>query len=164
MIVVSDTSPIINLSAAGHLDLLRRLYEQVLIGETVAEELKQLGPNQPGVEALELEWIEIRGIQDTSQLEEELKQLDAGEAETIVLALESHADWTLMDERHGRERAESLGLRVVGLLGVLLDARKNGLIAEIKPAIQRLQSFGFYMTPALVAEVLNRAGESAEAH
>ncbi len=159
MIVVSDTSPIINLSAVGQLDLLRRLYERVLIGETVAEELKQLGPNQPGVETLELDWIEIRGIQDKARLEVELKQLDAGEAETIVLALESQADWTLIDERHGRERAESLGLRVVGLLGVLLDAKKHGLIAEIKPAIQSLQSFGFFMRQALVAEVLQLAGE-----
>lgn len=159
MIVVSDTSPIINLSVAGHLDLLRLLYERVLICETVAEELKQFGPNQPGVEALDLEWIEIRGIQDKARLEVELERLDAGEAETIVLALESHADWTLIDERHGRERAESLGLKVVGLLGVLLDAKKNGLIAEIKPAIESLQNFGFFMRPALVAEVLKLAGE-----
>ncbi|MFM9961700.1 MAG: DUF3368 domain-containing protein [Planctomycetaceae bacterium] len=159
MIVVSDTSPIINLAAIGQLDLLRQRYQRVLICETVAEELKQLGPDQPGADAMELDWIEVRSIHDKAQMAAELETLDAGEAETIVLALESHADWTLMDERRGRERAVSLGLRVVGLLGVLLDSKRSGLITEIKPLLQGLQDFGFFIRPALVAEVLELAGE-----
>jgi hypothetical protein len=86
--------------------------------------------------------------------------LDRGEAETIALALELGADLVLLDERDGRYTAQRFGLRVVGVLGVLLEAKSKGLIKNIKPYLDMLrQQAGFYIRETLYQQMLILAGE-----
>jgi len=88
-------------------------------------------------------------------------RLDRGEAAALILALEQKADMVLIDERIGREVARELGLSVVGVLGILIQAKDRGLIAAVHPLLQRLRSeLDFYLTPALIADILKRAGET----
>ena len=86
--------------------------------------------------------------------------LDRGEAEAIALAADLKAGVVVIDEREGRQFAAQAGLSVVGVLGVLLRAKKNGQIAAIKPEIQLLRSkAGFFVATSLEAKVLAAAGE-----
>ncbi len=88
------------------------------------------------------------------------RDLDRGEAEGIALALELGADLVLLDEREGRRAAQRLGLRVLGVVGVLLEAKAQGELERVRPALDGLrQVAGFYLSDALYADVLALAGE-----
>ncbi|MBC3787825.1 DUF3368 domain-containing protein [Spirosoma utsteinense] len=87
-------------------------------------------------------------------------ELDPGEAEAIALALEIKADYLIIDELKGRHKAETLGLRIVGLLGVLIQAKKAGYIQTVEPLLIALrEEAGFRIHSALYKRVLQLAGE-----
>ena len=90
------------------------------------------------------------------------QELDAGEAEVIVLALETEAKMLLMDERVGREVARHLGLRFTGLIGVLVEAKHNGVLSAVKPHLDALRNVaGFRIRDVLYARVLEDEGEES---
>jgi predicted nucleic acid-binding protein len=93
---------------------------------------------------------------------QELREnLDPGEAEAIVLAIERGADLLLVDERRGRRTAAAAGLTVIGLLGVVILAKRSGLIDFAKPVLDELiQIARFWVGPELYAEVLSELGEA----
>ena len=87
-------------------------------------------------------------------------RLDLGETESLALALELRPELVLMDEQLGRRTARELGLRVTGILGVLLIAKERGHVTEIKPVIEDLRKrAGCWFSEPLVAGVLSEAGE-----
>ena len=164
MIVVSDTSPLCNLAIIGDLFLLQQIYERVLIPPSVADELARGGEDDDRiVGVLSLDWIEVRqptNLQQITKLEND-NNLDRGEAEAIVLALELGADELLIDERLGRREATRLGLSITGLLGVLLVAKRRGLVVAIRPVMDDLiNQAGFRVSNQLYAEVLLAANEN----
>jgi predicted nucleic acid-binding protein len=86
--------------------------------------------------------------------------LDRGEAEAIALAVELKAAALIIDERQGRNKAESVGLKIIGLLGILLEAKSKGLILSVRPLIDELvDKIGFRVHPALYQAILLKAGE-----
>ncbi len=135
MIVISDTSVITNLVVIHHLYLLQQLYDRILIPEAVYHELADIDPPVPGtVEVQTLDWLEVLSLRDQTMVDQlqNQSQLDPGESESIALALEIKADLLLIDERHGRAEATRLGLRITGLLGMLVEAKQRSLIPSIK--------------------------------
>jgi uncharacterized protein len=139
VIIVSDTSPIHNLAAINQLDLLHQLYGTVLIPEAVFRELTD--PSFPVAGATEVQtfdWIQTRTVSDRTLVEALNNELDIGEAEAIALAVEIQADQVLIDERRGRLVANRLNLRYTGILGILVEAKSQGLIAEVKPLLDAL--------------------------
>lgn len=111
MIVVSNTSPLTNLAAIGQFDLLRQLYGDLYIPEAVWDELNANGAIWPGRNEVDAaSWIKRREVQNRTAVNALLDDLDIGEAETIVLALELHADLLLLDESDDRHHAQRLGL------------------------------------------------------
>ncbi|MEH2279755.1 MAG: DUF3368 domain-containing protein [Nostoc sp.] len=164
MIIVSDTSPITNLAAIGQLDLLHQLYSRVIIPQAVFNEMVGIDKVVPGaVEVQQLSWIQTQTIvnsQQVTEIQENQNNIDLGEAEAIILSLELKADLLLMDERRGRTVATSYGLNVTGLLGVLLQAKKQRLIPAIKPLIDRLiATADFRVNQELYTIVLQSANE-----
>ena len=164
MIVVSDTSPITNLAAIGQLDLLSHLYGRIVIPEAVYDEMVAAGKPVPGaIEVQTLSWIQVQNIDDVQRvaaLQSSQNNIDLGEAEAITLALELNAELLLMDERRGRALAQSCGLNVTGLLGVLLQAKRKGLISLVKPLVDELvEKADFRLSEQLYLSILQAANE-----
>ena len=161
MIVVSNTSPIMNLAAIGKLELLQQLYNKVVIPQAVYSELTIEDEGQPGEQKIQtLKWIETRIVSDQSFVEALRGELDDGEAEAIALSKELKTDLLLLDERRGRAVATRFGLRFIGLLGILIDAKQKGYIPAIKPILDDLvANAGFWVSQQLYAHVLRAAGE-----
>ncbi|KJH70088.1 DUF3368 domain-containing protein [Aliterella atlantica] len=158
MPVVSNTSPILNLAIIGQLELLHQQFGQVQIPLGVLSELK-VQEDRPGSNeiqaALNVGWIEVKQV--SSQLSVQLLQqvLDRGESEAITLATELQAERILLDERDGRKVAKSLGLKVTGVLGVLLRAEKEGELSSLPDAIDALvKTACFRISPELLAKIL----------
>ena len=162
MIVVSNSSPIMNLAAVGQLDLLRTLYGRLIIPQAVYEEIAIAGKGRPGANDVEVaDWIEARAPANRSVVTALLSELDRGEAEVLALAVEISAALVLLDERLARRVAARFGLRFVGLLGVLIEAKAKGLLLQIRPILDQLISqAGFWIDPQLYADVLRAAGET----
>jgi predicted nucleic acid-binding protein len=158
MVVISDTSVITNLIQLDHLRLLKELFGNIIVPQKVFEELARL-PEQ--IEIIErYDWIEIKQISDREHFSKLQKTLDPGEAEAIVLALELRADALLIDEKKGRKIAQEYGITITGLLGVLVDAKSEHLIDEVKPILDRLVfEVGFRINPKLYQDIIKRAGE-----
>ncbi len=154
MIVVSDTSCVTNLLAIGRAVLLRELFGEVVIPSAVARELRAAHAALP-------DFIREQPVKNSSRAQAlAIEPLDEGEAEAIVLAEELHADYLLMDEAAGRGVAVRCGLRVIGLLGLLVRAKQQGLVPAVAPLLDALErDAGFWMTADLKRRVLDQAGE-----
>jgi predicted nucleic acid-binding protein len=161
VIIVSDTSPINNLAAINQLYLLHQLYGTVLIPEAVFRELTD--PSFPVAGANEVQtfdWIQTLTVSDRTLVEALSNELDIGEAEAIALAVEIQADQVLIDERRGRLIATRLNLQYTGILGILVEAKSQGLIAEVKPLLNALVSeAGFWIAEPLYNSVLRLVNE-----
>jgi predicted nucleic acid-binding protein len=160
--IVSNASPLINLARIGKLDLLRELYGKLFIPDGVWNEIVVEGTGQPGAdEVKEAVWIERREVKNKQLVQALLQEMDAGEAEAIVLALEERADWLLMDEHLGREIAGHFKLHCIGLVGVLILAKHKGLISAIKPCLDGLTDLaGFRLKDSLYTRILRDENET----
>ena len=163
MIVVADTSVVLNLVRVGHDALLRRIYQEVWIPGKVAEEFVWQTSVNSRFRGLQLPpWLQIREPAAISQALMANSLLDDGERAALALALEIHADAILIDEENGRAIAEKLGLEHVGILGILFRAKADGFIPALKPVVESLQrDAGFWISDKLRNAVLKRAGEMA---
>jgi uncharacterized protein len=161
MIVVSNTSPLTSLAAIGHFDLLRALFGKIHIASGVWEELNKGGRRHPGSSEVEgASWVEHHDMGDSHLVVALRRDLDRGEAETLALAVELRAEIVLLDEQEGRHAATRLGLRPLGVLGILLEAKKLGAIEEIRPFLDALRHrAGFFLGEQLYRQVLEQAGE-----
>jgi predicted nucleic acid-binding protein len=159
MTVVSNTSPITNLAAIGRLDLLHQLFGRVLVPQAVAEELAQDAENSPGrVIVDDVDWLAVYTVNDAA-LAASL-ELDIGEAEAIVLAGELNAQFLLIDERRGRHAAAKLGLTTIGVVGVLIEAKRQRLIDSLRPLLDELIArAGFWVSRSLYAQALREVSE-----
>jgi predicted nucleic acid-binding protein len=154
VIVISDTSPITSLLQIGRASLLRDLFESVVIPEAVRAELMRTHDSLP-------DFVRTEQVQNGDRVIELAASLDLGEAQAIVLAEELHADLLLMDETQGRRLAMRRGIKVIGLLAVLVQAKQKGLVAGVTPIIGELRgAAGFYVAEDVVASVLRQAGEA----
>jgi hypothetical protein len=162
MTIVSNASPLINLARIGLFDLLHKLYGVVFIPPAVWHEIVVQGAGQAGAREVQTaDWITRQSIANELLAQALQQELDAGEAEAIVLALETRAELLVMDERLGRETARHLGLRCIGLVGVLIVAKRRRLIASIKPHLDALRDVaGFRLDDALYYQVLQDEGEA----
>jgi predicted nucleic acid-binding protein len=148
-IVIADTSCLISLSRVGALYILPKLFNSIVITKEVSIEF---GDDVP-------EWINIQNTTNLSLLQELNRTLDIGESSAICLAFERNA-LLIIDEKKGRNRAKELGIDIIGTLGVLILAKRKGVIKEIKPLLEDLKSAGIWIHPSIFSEVLSEANET----
>jgi hypothetical protein len=161
MIIVSNTSPIINLANVDSLPLLNQLYGNIIIPQAVFQEIAVIGAGEPGAKEVQtLPWISIHTVQNLAVVNSLSHELDAGEVEAIALALELKADLLLMDERRGCKVAQRMKIACSGVLGVLIKAKRHGPVVAVKPILDDLiAKAGFWVDNALYQQVLQMVGE-----
>lgn len=161
MIIVSDTTPLIGLASIDRLELLQELFGEVYIPQAVFDETVTFGRENSKAKQLvsNASWIHVVEVKDRLAVNVLLDEMDLGEVETIILASEMNADWVLMDEKKGRRKLSQLNIPKIGTLGILLKAKELGLVSVLKPEIEELQKSGFSISPLLVEEILDVAGE-----
>lgn len=155
MIVIADASPLNYLVLIGEIALLPALYDRVLIPLEVHRELQRPG-TPPSVSAWAScipPWCEVRAV--TSTPDAALRQLDAGERDAILLALEAGIDTLLMDESEGRREAILRHLHVTGTVAVLEKAAQRGLI-DFRATLQRLEQTNFRLSSRIRDEFIKR--------
>lgn len=155
--VVSNTGPLIALAQIGQFNLLQALFEQVVIPPAVRAEIQD-DVSRAALTAAE--WLVVSPPADLLAVQLLLEELDAGESEALILAKEKSAKLLLIDERAAARKARTLGLSVIGTLGILLLGQKAGYLTTLKPHLEHLQQTGFRMSTSLYTQVLLAAGES----
>ncbi len=165
-IVVSDTTAITHLAKINALHILKCLYHEILIPDAVYNELTKAKKTQPGaLEVINASWIKVTPIKNQIIAAKLKAGLDLGESEAIALAIEQNADLLIIDERKGRIVAKPLVHNIIGMAGILLEAKKAGIISAVEPYIIQLKNTGFRMHNDVFDFILNQAGErNSSAH
>jgi|SRR3972149_4374966 len=139
-IVIVNTSPLFYLHRLGYLHLLQKLYNGIVIPSAVANELeegKRLGEDVPQI----------------------VPDLGQGEAEVLALGCENKNSLLIIDDGLARKIAKLYTFRITGTAGVLLKAKQEKHISEIKPVLKKLKDVGFYLSDNLISDILKVAGE-----
>lgn len=160
LVVIADAGPIIALGIAGQLDILGQLFGRVVVPEAIYVEVVVQGRGRPGSSELaRASWAErvvVTPPPDALLAEE----LGPGEAEAIALSVRRHADLLLIDERKGRRIATlAYNLHVKGTAGVLVLAKRRGLVPSVRPLLETMRAGGYYLAESLVDLAAREVGE-----
>ena len=156
--VISNNGPLVGLWRLDLLFLLRDLYTEVWIPREVEKEFLAIEKNSRQKVLNNAPWIRIVDLKN-SQSASVYSRLDPGEAEVFALADEHNARLIIIDEHKARREASKIGLSFKGTVGVLLEAREEGLIDEIKPLLMALKKNGIYLSESVITDALREAGE-----
>lgn len=148
------------MSLIGQLELLPKLYDEIIVPKSVYNEVVVKGKGKAGSE-------ELGSIHHFTVLETENKvlkdsimlELDEGEAEVITIAKEKGIQNVIIDEFAGRQYASLLGLNVTGTLGILLIGKNLGFIGEVKPLMDMMLKHNRFINRGLYLAVLKKANE-----
>lgn len=148
-IIISDTSCLIVFAKINELDLLRRLFTEIVTTDEVADEFGQVLPD----------WISVQSVKNKYYQEELKLKVDSGEASAIALAVENHDSLLIVDDFKARKLATSLGIDIIGSIGILVKAKNEGVIVSVKPFFERIRNTDFRISDDLESAALKEAGE-----
>jgi predicted nucleic acid-binding protein len=156
---IVNASPLILLGKIGHIALLSELADELIVPEMVVREVER---KRDGEQAL----VEIASLPD-ARIEVEVSvsseivawNLGRGESQVISLAVAVPGCRAVLDDLQARRCAQSMGLPLIGTLGVVLRAKRKGVIPEARPVIEHLRRVGLYASDALIEQALARLGE-----
>lgn len=160
-VAVSNTGPLIALAQANLLSMLNALFERVMIPEAVRGEID--AGSKPAIRFNEMSSrCKVLRVEPDPQPNPLLSGvLDHGEAAVILLAQEAKPDITLLDERKGRKvAADVYHLKVIGTAGLLLRAKRQGIINEVRPPMDQMIASGYFLHDRIREHVLRLAGEN----
>ena len=152
MTVVCNTGPLIALAKTNYLWVFERLFGKVIIPDVVQHELlAKFGVESERLGRAFALFIEAQGVVEKSTVVEFATQgLDAGERDAIALAYRFKLP-LIIDDRLGRKAAQSLGITVTGVVGVLMNARLHGLIPSAAQVAVMMREQGYWLSDALIA-------------
>ncbi len=162
MLVVCDTNIIIDFSKINLLYLLKDVFGNVIVAHEVKDEL--LAGEEPGtaessiISALD-EWIKVKDVENRLAVESLEVHMGTGEAASIVLFRQTKADILAVNDLKARGIAQSMGMKVIGTLGILRIAKDRGLLKQIKPQLDALRKAGAYISNDLCKRMLKDVGE-----
>jgi predicted nucleic acid-binding protein len=157
MILVADASALIALATCDGLRWLDALFGEVLVPEVVFQEVAFADKPQ----AMHLHAYlqgRVRHV-DMAGFVYLDAYADAGETQAMLLYKSVHADYLLIDDKRGRKVAHINQIKTIGSLGVLIQAKKAGLITHVKPSLDLIAESQIYMSVDVINAVLAMAGE-----
>ena len=157
MIVVADASPLIALTICDSLPILEGLFDEVKVSQAVYDEVSMR--HKSGSEQL-IDYLKNKVVQiNLDDYIIDAGRLDKGELCSMALYKRIQADYLLIDEKIGRKIAKINDINVIGSLGVLVEAKKKGLILTLKPCVDTLRASKIYFSDSLLDYVLDVVGE-----
>ena len=147
--IISDTSCFIILTNIGELELLNKVFGQVITTPEIAEEYGEILP----------EWVEIIAVTDKYRQKLLEMQIDKGESSAIALALDISDSTVILDDYKARKIAEQLGITYTGTIGVIIKAKLIGIIPSIKPLLQKIKQTNFRLSAEIELLALKEANE-----
>ena len=161
-IVIADAGPLIGLSRIDKLELLKQLFQQVVITETIKAEIfdnKHCRGKSSLQDAIESQWVQVKAV-DLKDWKPLNTGVDAGESSAIYLACQSpETTLLIMDDQAGRAEARYQKLSVIGTAAVIGIAKEQGLIDSAKTVLHELRDAGYYIGDAIIQTVLHDIGE-----
>lgn len=149
-VIIADSSCLIALSNIGELQLLHQVYKQITITSEIESEFGEPLPN----------WITVEEVTDKKKISILELELDKGESSAIALAIERENSLLVIDEKKGRRVAKKMGIKITGILGIVVKAKEIGLIEKVGPIIGKLEKVDFRISASLKEKILKRVGES----
>ena len=147
--IISDTSCFIILSKFEELDLLKKVYGQIITTSDIVEEFGEPLPD----------WVVIENVSDKSRQRILELQIDRGESSAIALALEIPKSTLILDDFKARKIAQQLGISFTGTIGVIIKAKLNGIIPSIKPYLEKIKETNFRISAEIELQALKEAKE-----
>ncbi|CAA6824410.1 MAG: Unknown protein [uncultured Sulfurovum sp.] len=155
-IVISDSTTLISLINIERFELLFKFSETIIITPSVYNEVTvQKRAKQIVDEYISISRITVKEVENQKKVKELLIRLDLGESESIVLAEEQKLP-LIIDEKRGKNIATSMGLDVIGLIGILLVYKKKTYLSnnEIKEIVEELKTVNFRVSDGLLSLLL----------
>jgi predicted nucleic acid-binding protein len=157
--VIINASPLIFLSRSHHLDLLKSFADEVWVPEPVAKEILYRGQEDITAQAIKnTAWLITQPVEDIPMSILEWR-LGAGESAVLALSLAHSHTEVIIDDLAGRKCADSLDIPVRGTLGLVLAAKKRGVIPKARPIIEDMMSTGLYLSKRILDRALEKVGE-----
>jgi predicted nucleic acid-binding protein len=146
---VTNSTCLIGLERIERLDILPQVFDIVFAPPAVAKEVRT-----------SLDWLRVQPVANRSVTIALRTQMDEGEAEAIALALELEDVLLILDDKKARRVAQQMGMKVIGTVGMLLKAKRQGVIAEVKPLLLSLTEADFRISQGIIQEALRLSGEN----
>ena len=143
-IIISDTSSLIIFQNIGELEILKKLYSEIIVTPQIVEEFKDKLPS----------WIVTTTVKDIKYLNLLATQVDLGEASAIALSQEVEDSLILLDDLKARKLAKKLKINFTGALGVIHKAKQEGVIKKVRPLIDKLLATNFRISEKIIDELL----------
>ena len=156
--VVVNSTPLIALGRIGRLDLLKQLYQEIIIPDAVFLEVTAKDDQVCNAVKQSLTWIKVSSISKDADKRMYRARLHDGEVEVMILAQEINADLVIIDDKAARRTAESLDLPLTGTIGVLLKAKDNGILSSVLSVVEEMEHTGVYYGERL-KEMIRRAAK-----
>ncbi|MEY4538256.1 MAG: hypothetical protein RLZZ306_13 [Bacteroidota bacterium] len=147
--IISDTSCFIILSNIGELELLHKVYGEIITTIDIAIEYGETLPD----------WVEIKAVKDNYKQQLLELQIDKGESSAIALALEIPESMVILDDYKARKIASRLGINYTGTIGVIIKAKLKGIIPSIKPILEKIKQTNFRISIEIELQALKEANE-----
>lgn len=155
-VVVADTRALISLGIVNKLDLITAVFNEFYLPNAVWEELVKY--SNPNFDESTLTLLKPR-VKFISSINYLSSIMDYGESESVILYNEIEADYLLIDDQKARQIAESLGIKCIGSIGLLIQAKKTGKLKRLKPIFDLWISNERYFSKKLLNKILLSLGE-----
>ena len=157
--VVVNSTPLIILGNIDGLKILQELYGEIIIPRAVFEEVTNKDDDAKLKLSKNLSWIKVLEVQDKSNRKMYQAKLHDGEVEVMMLSNEISADLLIIDDNAAKKTAKFLGFTVTGTLGVILKAKFEGIVPQVKPIVDEMLRQGFYISSKLIETILKTSNE-----